>query len=103
MKTNERLITLLQATVTCEHDTAVACEKGTVVNTPVFSTVLKQIIVNAEKNAGKYNTQRRHPDVLKKFSMALFIYAGPMAFEFIHQNMPEALPSLRTVQSLVHA
>jgi len=26
-----------------------------------------------------------------------------MAFELIHQNMPEALPSLRTVQSLVHA
>ena len=34
--------------------------------------------------------------------MALFIYAGPMAFEYIHQNMPEALPSLRTVQNLVH-
>ena len=26
-----------------------------------------------------------------------------MAYEFIHQNMPEALPSLRTVQNIVHS
>ena len=54
------------------------------------STVLRQIIVNAEANAGNLNTQRRYPEIVKKFSMALFIYAGPMAYEFIHQNMPEA-------------
>ena len=27
----------------------------------------------------------------------------PMAYEFIHQNMPEALPCMRTVQTSIHA
>ena len=84
MKTNEKLSALLR--------TSNADEKAS--TRLLCSAVLKQIIVNAERNAGKFNTQRRHPEILKKFSMALFIYAGPMAFEFIHQNMPEALPSL---------
>ena len=47
-------------------------------------------------------TQHRHPEILKKFATALFIYAGPLAYEFIQQNMPEALPSLRTVQTTIH-
>ena len=68
-----------------------------------FTNILKQIIVNAEKNIEKYPTHRRHPGVLKKFSTALFILAGPMAYEFIHQNMPEALPCMRTVQMSIHA
>ena len=29
-------------------------------------------------------------------------YCDPLAYEFIQQNMPEALPSLRTIQSVVH-
>ena len=37
-----------------------------------------------------------------KFSTALFIYCGPLSYEFIQQNMQEALPSLRTVQRLIH-
>ena len=59
-------------------------------------------MINAEKNVGKTNSQKRHSLVLKKFSTLLLINAGSMAYEFIHKNMPEALPSLRTVQSIIY-
>jgi len=63
-----------------------------------FTPILKQLVLNAEKNAESVPNHRRHPDILKKFATALLIYAGPLTYEFIHSNMPEALPSLRTVQ-----
>ena len=31
------------------------------------------------------------------------ILADPLAYELIQQNMPEALPSTRTVQSAIHS
>ena len=95
IKSNEKLLALLQTSMH-EKESTTKCEL-------LCTTLLKQIIINAEKNTGKCNTHRRHPEMIKKFSMALFIYAGPMAYEFIHQNMPEALPSLRTVQNIVHS
>lgn len=67
-----------------------------------LTPILKQIIRNAERNVAKHKTQRRHPEILKKFATALFIYAGPLAYEFIQQNMPQALPCLRSVQRAVH-
>ena len=60
-------------------------------------------MLNAEKNVCKYPTQVRHSEIIKKFATALFIYCGPLSYEFIHQNMHEALPSLRTVQRIIHA
>ena len=39
---------------------------------------------------------------MKKISTSLFIYAGPLAYSFVHQNMPQSLPSLKTVQRIVH-
>ena len=68
-----------------------------------FSPVLKQIIVNAERNATALPQAKRHPEVLKKFATALLIYAGPLAYNFLQKNLHEALPSLRTVQRIVHA
>lgn len=68
-----------------------------------FTNILRQIFVNAEKNVGQYPTHRRHPPLLKKFSTILFILAGPLAYELIQQNMPEALPCTRTVQSAIHS
>ena len=68
-----------------------------------FTPVLKQLLLNAEKNIEKVPKHRRHSDILKKFATALLIYAGPLSYEFIHSNMPEALPSLRTVQRYVHS
>ena len=70
--------------------------------TDKVTTILKQLMINAEKNVGKTNSQKRHSLVLKKFSTLLLINAGSMAYEFIHKNMPEALPSLRTVQSIIY-
>ena len=68
-----------------------------------FTPVLKHIILNAERNAIQMPKCRRHPEILKKFCTALFIYAGPLAYEFMQQNMPQALPCLRTVQHIVHS
>ena len=94
MKTNEKLSALLQNGNGYEKES---------ISTSCCSTVLKQIIVNAEKNVGKFKTQQRHPEILKKFSTVLFILAGPLAYELIQQNMPEALPCVRTVQSAIHS
>jgi len=66
-----------------------------------FTPILRQLILNAEKNVESLPNHRRHPEILKKFATALLIYAGPLSYEFIHSNMPEALPSLRTVQRSV--
>ena len=52
---------------------------------------------NAEKNCLKFPTQRRHNNLIKQFATALFVYSGPIAYNFLHKNMPECLPSLRTV------
>ena len=65
--------------------------------------MLKQIIANAERNATAVPQAKRHPEVLKKFATALFIYAGPLAYNLLHKNLHQALPSLRTVQRVVHA
>ena len=56
------------------------------------------MLENAKRNASRNPTNHRHPDVLKKFSAALLIYAGPLTYEFIEQNLSKSLPSLRTVQ-----
>ena len=68
-----------------------------------FQSFFQQIIANAEKNAEKSPHTRRHSSVIKKFATSLFLYGGPMAYNLIHQNMPTALPSLRTVQWMIHA
>jgi len=66
-----------------------------------FTSILRQLILNAERNLDKAPNHRRHSEILKKFSTALLIYAGPLTYDFIQKNMPEALPSLRTVQRIV--
>ena len=73
-------------------------QQSTSTENPSFGPVLKCIIINAEKNASKLPTGRRHPEILKKFSTALFIFDGPLAYEFIQQNLPQAL-YLACVQS----
>ena len=65
------------------------------------TTILDKLLVNIENNTIKCPRSRRHNETIKKFATILYIYTGSMAYEFIHQNMPQALPSLRTVQSLV--
>ena len=66
-----------------------------------FSPILKRLVLNAEKNLDRLPKQRRHDVLMKNFATSLFIFAGPLSYEFLHQNMPEALPSLRTVHRIV--
>ena len=77
---------------------AVQDRRGFERHTAGFSHLFRQLMLNAEKNLEKLPKQRRHQQLLQKFSISLFIYCGPLAYDFIHSNMPEALPSLRTVQ-----
>ena len=63
--------------------------------------LLKKLLRNATLNASRLPKQRRHEEVLKKFATSLLIYSGPLAYEFVHRNLPEALPSLRTVQRTI--
>ena len=37
-----------------------------------------------------------------EFATSLFIYAGPLAYNFFHNNLPEALPCLCTIQKNLH-
>lgn len=67
-----------------------------------FCPLFKRLLVNAYQNVKKIPTSRRHDTIIKKFATSLLIYAGPMAYDLVHQNMPRALPSLRTVQREVH-
>ena len=63
--------------------------------------MLKELLANAEKNAQKLQQGLRHQCVIKKFATSLLIYCGPMAYNFLHRNLQDALPSLRTVQHIV--
>ena len=67
-----------------------------------FTSILREMIYNAEKNCGQYRTHRRHPIILKKFATALLLLAGPLAYEFIHHNMREVLPCVRSIQAVIH-
>ena len=67
-----------------------------------FPSLLQKLMHNALLNSEKLPKQYRHDEVLKKFAVSLFLYAGPVAYSFIQQNMPQALPSLRSVQRSVH-
>ena len=73
------------------------------VRTKSFNNLLQEMINNAEQNHCKFPTRRRHSVIIKKFATALFLYSGPLAYEFLQQNMPEALPCTRTIQSAIHS
>ena len=74
-------------------------ENGQHNNAKEFSTsLLQQLFKNAQTNAEHIPKQRRHTEVIKKFSMSMLFMAGPAAYDLLHQNMPEALPSLSTIR-----
>ena len=92
---NRQLSLLLQQFASSNESTQVPPQES-------FTNILRQLVLNAEKNHNKCPTHRRHSAILKKFATVLFILAGPMAYELIQQNMPEALPSIRTIQSTIY-
>ena len=78
-------------------------------NAPDFDTelsvepILHNMLLTAQKNVHKTPHKRQHEEMLIKFATSLFIYSGPMAYNFLHNNLPNALPSLRTVQRKVNS
>ena len=95
MSQNKKLAEALQASFCGRY--------GCLSEDSAVSPILRQILLNTENNYNKNPHKRRHSLVIKKFATILYIHAGSMSYELIHRNMPEALPSLRTVQSLVQA
>ena len=67
-----------------------------------LTPILKQVILNAQKNARAYPTQRRHTEVITKFAIALFIFSGPFGYEFLQRNMQQGLPTPSSVQCAIH-
>ena len=94
IKQNDKLKGLLKST-------QVAIHQGTNVHTDVPSLFAK-LMENTERNCQKAPKNRRFTEVITKFATSLFIYSGPLAYNFIQQNMPTALPHLHTVQRNVN-
>ena len=68
-----------------------------------FSTRLfQELVANADENLKRNATQRKHNEIIKKFSISVLFMAGPSAYELLHKNMPLALPSLSTVKREIH-
>ena len=70
---------------------------------PQIGSILKCIVESAEQNCTTSSHQYRHKELIIKFAISLYIYSGPLAYNFLHSNMPLALPSLQTVERKVNA
>ena len=53
---------------------------------------------NAQRNCSIMSQGRRHSEIMKKFSLSLLLMIGPSAYKLMYINMPEAFPSLSTVE-----
>lgn len=62
------------------------------------TTLFQKLLLNAQENCKLVPKQRLHAEVMKKFSISILLMAGPSAYKLLHANMPEALPSLSTIQ-----
>ena len=71
--------------------------------TEKFGSLFKQLLENITVNANKVPQARRHDHIIKKFSTSLLIYAGSRAYNFLHRNIPDGLPCLRTVQRIIRS
>ena len=73
------------------------------VKTKSYDNLLQEIINTADQNYCKFPTRRRYSPTIKKFATALFLYSGPLAYEFLQQNIPQAMPCTRTIQNAIYA
>ena len=73
------------------------------VKTKSYNNLTQEIINNADQNYCKFPTCQRCSTTIKKFATALFLYSGPLAYEFLQQNIPQALPCTRTIQGAIYA
>ena len=75
----------------CKKSTrAISCHCG-------LTPILKNLLKNAEKCI--------HASITMKAlrSHALFIFSGPFAYEFLHKNLQQALPSARSILRAIHS
>ena len=94
LKANLKLFDLLQQYRKEQSETIISHDAS-------FTPILRQLSFNAERNLDQAPNHRQHLEILKKISTALLIYAGPLTYDLIQKNLPEALPSLRTVQRII--
>ena len=73
------------------------------VKTKSYNNLIQEIINNADQNYCKFPTCQRYSPTIKKFATALFLYSGPLAYEFLQQNIPQAMPCTRTIQGAIYA
>ena len=66
--------------------------------TPQVEMILQKMLKTAQDNISKFSNQRRHESLIVKFAVSLLLYSGPMAYNLLHNILPNALPSLRTVK-----
>ena len=67
------------------------------------SKFLNKLFENSIKNADRNPRGRHHNEVITKFAISLFIWSGPMAYEFLHKNLPEAIPSTSLIRDKIHS
>ena len=67
------------------------------------SCLLKQLLENIKNNSCKIPQAKRHDHIIKIISISLLVYAGPRAYNFLHENIPNGLPCLCTVQRIIRS
>jgi len=84
----------IQTLVEDPFDSAPSTKFSNALSTELF----KKLMTNAQRNCSTMPQGRRHNEIMKKFSLSLLLMTGPSAYKIIHSNMPEAFPSLSTIQ-----
>ena len=73
-------------------------------NTHAVGSLLEKLLKNIERNTGKRDLRgKRHDTIINQFATAIYILAGPLAYEFIYANLQCALPSLRSGETMVQS
>ena len=67
------------------------------------SAFLQKLYENSVINASRKPNGHRHNEIVIKFSTSLFIWSGPIAYEFLHRNMPAAIPSISLIRNKIHS
>ena len=95
---NEKLSMLLK-----DLQQTVMMPDQNLVKTKSYNNLIQEIINNADQNYCKFPTCQRYSPTIKNFATALFLYSGPLAYEFLQQNIPQAMPCTRTIQGAIYA
>ncbi|CAF1288711.1 unnamed protein product [Didymodactylos carnosus] len=64
---------------------------------------LSSLINNVTNNLSNYSSKSRYRynDFIKNFSLCLYVLDGKPAYEFVRQNLPSAIPTLTTMQTMI--